>query len=152
MPRNYKKETEREKIKYEKFFAKIDKELGKKFKEKLEMPFAVWLKNEIEKYMKGMNTMNFNLKEYTDSVKKFNKDTKDWGNLDNYSHYTSDASDWRETSDNAHGGLDVSWSFHKDITDDDIKENFIKLIKEELECEILGNGIENLNIEIKNLD
>ncbi len=51
MPRNYKKETERENLKYEKFYAKIDKELGKEFKEKLDKPYAVWLREEIEKYL-----------------------------------------------------------------------------------------------------
>ncbi len=51
MPRNYKKETERENLKYEKFFAKIDKELGKEFKEKLDKPFAAWLREQIELYL-----------------------------------------------------------------------------------------------------
>ncbi len=152
MPRNIKKEYNWEKEKYKRLVGKIDKEIAEKFLEKLDMPFALWLKKEIKKYMKGLNSMNCNLKEYIDSVKKFSKDTKDWGNLDKYNHYTSDGSDWKESSDNAHGGLDVSWAFHKDVTDDEIKENFIKLITENLDCIIFGNGIENLNIEIQNLD
>ena len=51
MPRNYKKEMEWEKSKYERFVAKIDKELGLKFKEKLDKPYAVWLKEKMEEYL-----------------------------------------------------------------------------------------------------
>lgn len=54
------------------------------------------------------------LKEYTEREIQFAKDTKEWGHLDKFSHYTTGQwEDWEETSDNAHGGIDLSWAFHK---------------------------------------
>lgn len=54
-----------------------------------------------------------NLNYYIEACKKFAEDTKEWGGLDRFKHYTShDTDGWRETSDNAHGGIDVSWAFH----------------------------------------
>lgn len=46
------------------------------------------------------------LKEYTEREIQFAKDTKEWGHLDKFSHYTTGQwEDWEETSDNAHGGM-----------------------------------------------
>ena len=52
MSRNYEKETEWEKQKYKRLVAKVDKELAEIFLQKLDKPYAVWLKEEIEKFLK----------------------------------------------------------------------------------------------------
>ncbi len=55
-----------------------------------------------------------NVESYIDCCKKFAKDTQGWARLDDYNYYTTqNDSDWAETCDNAHGGIDVSWAFHK---------------------------------------
>lgn len=51
MSRNYEKETEWEKNKYKRLVAKIDKDLANTFLEKLDKPYATWLKEEIEKFL-----------------------------------------------------------------------------------------------------
>ena len=44
----------------------------------------------------------------------FAKETMEWIALDPLQHYTTDGeSGWRETSDNAHGGLNIAWAFHR---------------------------------------
>lgn len=54
------------------------------------------------------------IKEYATICKKFSADTSEWLELDNYKHYrTCGRSDWYDSCDAAHGGIDVSWAFHK---------------------------------------
>lgn len=47
MSRNYEKETKWEKDKYKRLVAKIDKQLAEKFLNKLDKPYATWLKEKI---------------------------------------------------------------------------------------------------------
>lgn len=62
--------------------------------------------------MKPENNVALNL--YVESCLKFASDSKDWGGIDGYRHYSSDGSGgWYESCDNAQGGLDVSWAFHR---------------------------------------
>lgn len=54
------------------------------------------------------------IKTYIESCIKFAAETKNWGDMYEYSHYTTDGiGGWEESCDNAHGGLDVSWAFHE---------------------------------------
>lgn len=52
MSRDYQKEAEWENKKYKRLVAKVDKELAEEFLRKLDKPYATWLKNEIEKFLK----------------------------------------------------------------------------------------------------
>ena len=52
MSRNYKKETEWENQKYKRLVAKVDKTLAEEFLQKLDKPYATWIKEEIEKFLK----------------------------------------------------------------------------------------------------
>lgn len=52
MARNYQKEKEWEENKYKRMVAKIDKDLASEFLEKLDKPYAVWLREQIEIYLK----------------------------------------------------------------------------------------------------
>ena len=51
MARNYKKEKEWEENKYKRMVAKIDKNLANEFLDKLDKPFAVWLREEMQNYL-----------------------------------------------------------------------------------------------------
>ena len=76
-------------------------------------------------------------KEYTERAIQFAKDTKEWGHLDEFSHYTTGQwEDWKETSDNAHGGIDLSWAFHenKKFKTKKEAEYFIKNLLDEVQC------------------
>ena len=55
MPRNYNKEMEWEKNKYKRLVAKIDKNLADDFLNNLDIPYAVWLKEQIEFFLKKEN-------------------------------------------------------------------------------------------------
>lgn len=50
--------------------------------------------------------------DYKEQVLKFRSDTSDWLTYDIFSYYTTSDSGWKESSDNAHGGFDLSWAFH----------------------------------------
>ncbi len=56
MSRDYKKESEWENKKYKRLVAKIDKNLAEEFLQKLDKPYAVWLKEKIEKYLEKNNS------------------------------------------------------------------------------------------------
>lgn len=94
---------------------------------------------------------NYSLEEYKKGVKKFVADTKNWITLDDYKFYTATGNTneiWEETSDNANGGLDVSWAFHKDnITDKEIVEKFYENI-----IGVLNTNIENEVDYINNIE
>lgn len=51
-------------------------------------------------------------KEYLTVCIKFAENTANWGGLENKFYSTHDAG-WVETTDNEHGGIDVSWAFHQ---------------------------------------
>ena len=52
MSRNYEKEKQWEKGKYKRLVAKIDKNLVENFLNKLDKPYAVWLKEKINEELK----------------------------------------------------------------------------------------------------
>lgn len=54
MPRDYKKELQWENAKYKRMVAKIDKELAEEFLSKIDKPYATWLKEEMQKYLKNV--------------------------------------------------------------------------------------------------
>lgn len=94
----------------------------------------------------------YSLEKYVESVKNFVNDTKKWNGLDEYNFYTSDDfGNWIESSDNANGGLDLSWAFQKDPNFDEIRRHFIDLIKEELEF-LIQNDVKKIDVTIKNND
>ena len=51
--------------------------------------------------------------DYLTICKEFANDSRTWSALEESRFYTTDISLWIETPDNAHGGLDVSWAFHR---------------------------------------
>lgn len=53
------------------------------------------------------------IKDYTTAAQRFAEDSREWGGLDQYKFYTTAGDEWRETCDNAHGGLDLSWAFRE---------------------------------------
>jgi hypothetical protein len=88
-----------------------------------------------------MNTPNF--QNYTKAVRKFIEDSKEWGALDQYKFYTCEMTvgepeivgAWKETPDNAHGGLDVAWAFGQNPTYTEYLEHYAQ------ELEILLAGL-----------
>ena len=52
MSRNYNKESQWEKEKYKRLVAKIDKEIAEEFLNKIDKPYAVWLKEKISEELK----------------------------------------------------------------------------------------------------
>lgn len=51
MARNYQKEKEWEENKYKRMVAKIDKDLASEFLNRLDKPYATWLREQIENYL-----------------------------------------------------------------------------------------------------
>jgi len=77
-------------------------------------------RNVIKKLIEKQYPISVN--EYTLSCIAFSNDSAGWLVLDEQRHYTSDIfnpSDrlWSESSDNAHGGLDVSWTFQLSVAE-----------------------------------
>lgn len=60
------------------------------------------------------------LRDYVIACKSFANDTRDWFAIGNRGLlYTTDGGQgWKESCDNAHGGIDISWAFH--TSDEDI--------------------------------
>ena len=52
MSRNYEKESKWEKNKYKRLVAKIDKNTAEEFLNKINKPYAVWLKEKIDEELK----------------------------------------------------------------------------------------------------
>lgn len=77
---------------------------------------------------------NASVENYANICKKFAKDTFEWGRLDECSFYTTNGSDWEETPDNEHGGVDVSWAFH--LIDEEIEQRAAEELFEQLMNEI----------------
>lgn len=99
-----------------------------------------------------VNMFNYNLDRYVESVENFIKDSAEWYELDYYKFYVSaENGEWVENSDNADGGLDVSWAFHKNPTFDEIREKFIELLKDYLD-NFEENDVKNFEITLRNLD
>lgn len=73
---------------------------------------------------------NITEKEYLTQCLRFSEDSEEWGNLEHNKFYTTGQNDWIESSDNGHGGLDVSWAFKLSANE------IIKLYKEKLFKEV----------------
>jgi hypothetical protein len=77
---------------------------------------------------------------YTNIAIKFAEDTREWGGISEFVWYTTtnNTNDWVESSDNAHGGMDISWAFH--LTENKIRElapyQFINEIRELLQLAV----------------
>lgn len=77
---------------------------------------------------------------YTKIAIKFAEDTREWGGISEFVWYTTtnNTNDWVESSDNAHGGMDVSWAFH--LPEKKIRElapyRFINEIRELLQVAV----------------
>lgn len=70
------------------------------------------------------------LNEFIKCAKKFSKDTQKWYSLDDLTFYTTDSIEfWKETYDNAHGGLDLEWAFH--LNDDEIEKEAQKEFRDQ---------------------
>ena len=77
----------------------------------------MWVENLVIEKLQSLNKSEFNInsesvKNYAEICKSFSKDTAEWGGIDDFKFYTTKGTSWEETSDNAHGGVDVSWAFH----------------------------------------
>lgn len=80
------------------------------------------------------------LSEYIDSCISFSVDTEDYGGLEPYQQYTATAAcEWVESSDNASGGLDVSWAFH--LSEETIRDRACEKFLDQLSAS-LEQGID----------
>ena len=70
------------------------------------------------------------LSEYTEALRKFQEDSSIWYGFDNSHFYSATDRGWYESSDNARGGLDVSWSFHREVSEEEIAAKYIELCNE----------------------
>lgn len=98
-----------------------------------------WVERLVVEKLQNINKPEFKIysdsvKNYAEICKSFSKDTSEWGGLDDYSFYTTDSSSWEETSDNAHGGVDVSWAFH--LSDEEIEMRAAEELLEQLMNEL----------------
>ena len=85
------------------------------------------------------SVVNGTVKKYAEICKKFSNDSSDWSDLPFGSFYTTDGSyDWKESFDNAHGGIDVSWAFHLTEKQIDYRaaEQLFNALKEELQIAV----------------
>lgn len=97
-----------------------------------------WVKRLIIQELNRMSTQsnirNSSVKEYAEICKKFANDAAEWGEVDEYKFYTTNGSDWEETCDNSHNGVDVSWAFH--LSADEIEQRAAEELYEQLMNEI----------------
>lgn len=99
----------------------------------------MWVENLVIEKLQSLNKSEFHInsdsvKNYAEICKSFSKDTSEWGGLDDFKFYTTDGASWEETSDNAHGGVDVSWAFH--LPDDEIEMRSAEELLEQLMNEL----------------
>lgn len=82
---------------------------------------------------------NETVKRYAEICKSFSRETEDWSYLPDEKFYTTDGSfDWKESSDNAHGGIDVSWAFKLSDIEIDYAaaERLFELLMEEIQLAV----------------
>lgn len=82
---------------------------------------------------------NESIKKYAEICKAFSHETEEWGYLPDENFYTTDGSfDWKESSDNAHGGIDIAWAFK--LSDIEINhaaaEKLFELLMEEIQLAV----------------
>lgn len=99
----------------------------------------MWVENLVIEKLQNLNKSEFHInsdsvKNYAEICKRFSNDTAEWGGLDKYEFYTTNGADWKETPDNAHGGVDVSWAFH--LPADEIEMRAAKELLEQLMNEL----------------
>lgn len=65
--------------------------------------------------MKDYEFNNYCVEKYAKICCKFAKDTADWDTLETggCTFYTTTYNDWKQSCDNAHGGISVRWAFHQ---------------------------------------
>lgn len=76
---------------------------------------------------------------YIQICKNFADDTREWGWLPDDKFFTTGGSGengWSETSDNAHGGVDISWAYR--CTAEEIEERAVEELLENLIMDIDG--------------
>lgn len=87
------------------------------------------------------------IKEYILTCKNFAHDTKDWGGLTDCKFYTTDGVGyWDESPDNAHGGLDIAWAFHR--TDEDIEAKAKRRYESQLQQE-LSDSLDDRDFDLE---
>lgn len=94
-----------------------------------------WAENLVVEKLENLNKRVFKINNssvlnYADICKKFSADTAEWGNLDEFKSYTTDGSEWKETCDNAHNGVDVSWAFQ--LSNEEIEQHAAEQLYEQL--------------------
>lgn len=81
---------------------------------------------------------NESIKKYAEICKSFSRETEDWSYLPGEKFYTTDAFDWKESSDNAHDGIDIAWAFK--LSDIEIEhaaaERLFELLMEEIQLAV----------------
>ena len=98
-----------------------------------------WVEKLVIEKLQNLNKSEFHInsdsvKNYAEICKRFSNDTSEWGGLDDYKFYTTDGAGWEETSDNAHGGVDVSWAFQ--LSDGEIEMRAAEELLEQLMNEL----------------
>lgn len=95
---------------------------------------------------------NSSVERYAEICKAFAHESAEWSHLPN-SFFTTDGSyDWKESSDNAHGGVDVSWAFGLDDyrIEYSAAERLLELLREEIQLAVDdGWDIESLEETLK---
>lgn len=97
-----------------------------------------WVKKlviqELNRMSNQLKIRNSSVEKFAEICKKFASDTAEWGGLDEYKYYTTDVSDWKESCDNFHNGVDVSWAFH--LSAEEIEQRAAEELYERLMNEI----------------
>ena len=91
---------------------------------------------------------------YAFICKKFSSDTADWNSLTDTQFYTTRGSEWTETPDNAHNGIDISWAFH--LTDKEIDKRATDELFDIITSELINgddttNAIEHLSNKVDSI-
>ena len=70
------------------------------------------------------------LEEYISGLKSFLESSQDWCGLEDSHFYSvSGRMGYYESSDNAYGGLDVSWAFHRSPSLHEVINTYIQLVE-----------------------
>lgn len=97
------------------------------------------IERRLEPKIPAFAIKNESVKRYADICKKFSHDSEEWARLDFASFYSTDGSfDWKESSDNAHNGVDVSWAYGLDDYEIELSaaEKLYELLLEEIQVAV----------------
>lgn len=75
------------------------------------------------------------LEDYTEAVKAFAQDTKEWYGLED-GFYLANSHEWHHSCDGGNGGLDVSWAYRQTPTDEEIQDMYVEGLKQDFEAYI----------------